>query len=216
MTDFGIKVCSHKRSGTHLLCATLEKNFSLGDASLSVSIPAGKKFILGGKVYNPGERVSIPWGKLWGTHNFFNIRWHGENKDKILYIVRHPVDTIMSYWRFVGPGSEKDISFYISEERVRFWYRHVTGYIKNCLWIHFEDIVGPRHDYFLDKIREHFNLEKKHKNYHRVQDTIGWYSDSKQEYGEISEELISDCNIVLPENFLGYNFLKPYGKRQNA
>lgn len=208
--DSPVLICSHKRSGTHLLAATLWKNFQLPDMLVVAPIHQGKRFVLGEEEWSVGERARIPWGGLWGSHNFYNSNWV-KSKGKILYIVRHPARTLMSYWRFLDPECHNDPDLYLGEYRVRFWYRHARGYTKNCHWIRYEDLVGEEHDVVLDRVREWFGLKKKERRYHRVKERVGWYSaDVPTQLKQPEQGLIETCANVLPDGFLGYDIRNPW------
>lgn len=206
MNELPFKISSHKRSGTHLLAATLWENFDLPDTSLNAIVHAGKSFVYKKQRHPVGSRIVIPWGKLWGSHNFFNPRWF-PNPEKILYIVRHPMHTLMSYWRFMDPLAEKDVRLYLGEDRVRFWYRHAKGYTSSCYYVNYEDIVGPDHKKTLDGIAEAFGLRAKRKRYKKVTEKIGWYpAHEPVEREKLSLEIIDGFRKNIPEGFLGYSF----------
>ena len=204
-----IAICSHKRSGTHLLAATIFQNFKLPDMSLVTPIHAGKRFVRGEEESEVGSRATIPWGGLWGSHNFYNPKW-AKNPDKILYIVRHPVRTMVSYWRFVDPLQKDVPERYLSEGRAKFWYRHAKGYTQNCHWVRYEDLVGDSHDNVLSDIAEWFGLEKKQDGYSRVEERVGWYSDSTPTQSKETVQMAKDSlGKVLPDGFLGYDIEHP-------
>jgi len=198
-----VDICSHKRSGTHLLAATIWENFILPDVSVSTTIHRGKKFIIRDKEWIPGDRVTIPWGGLWRSHNFFQP---SNATHKTLYIVRNPINVLISYWRLMDPLCRKDPEIYLGEERIAFWVRHATGYTNNCHWIKYEDLVGLKHDQVLEQIRRWFNLEKRHPEYKRVKYYLGWYPDKTPIQPKApSSKLRQRLKENIPDNFLGYN-----------
>ncbi len=200
-----VQICSHKRSGTHFLCATILKNFKLSNINLVSYIHTGRKFVVGDEEWKVGSRVEIPWGGLWRTHNYFNPKWF-KYPEKVLYIVRNPIDTLLSHWRFIDPLRKKDHKIYLGENSVKTWYKHAKGYTNNCYWIKYEDLVGDAHDGILDDIKSNFNLESKFSYYQRVSEKVGWYSaDDPLELDEPVEEIIRICRKVIPSNFLGYD-----------
>lgn len=198
-----IDICSHKRSGTHLLAATIQRNFELPDMTIKAVIHQGKKFIIGDQEWKPGERAAIPWGALWRTHNFFNPSWVTD-PEKILYIVRNPVNTLMSYQRLMDPLCEKAPETFIGQPGVRFWFKHAKGYTKHCHWVRYEDLVGERHDEVLGQIAAWFGLQPKYAKFVRVEEHVGWYSAETPRQTLSSEGLVEACKAVVPEGFLGY------------
>ncbi len=203
-----IAICSHKRSGTHLLAATVEKNFRLPSMSLTTVIHAGKRFVDGERESTVATRAQIPWGGLWASHNFFNPTWI-DDVSRILYIVRHPVRTLVSYWRFMDPQCLREEE-YLSEARVRFWKKHVTGYTRNCYWIKYENLISSSHDHVLENIAHWFDLDPKNAQFERVKRRVGWYSDKTPlQSKEPPPQLIENCPNVLGTKFLGYNIENP-------
>jgi len=199
-----IEICSHKRSGTHFLAASIWKNFVLPDCSLTAGVHAGKRFVYGGKEWKVGGRAKIPWGGLWRSHGFYNPPWF-EHPERVLYIVRDPVDTLMSYWRLMDPLCEKDPDIYLGVARVKFWIRHARGYTKHCNWVKYEDLVGDKHDEVLDQIGEWFQLEKKGSRYTRMVERFGWYSgEDPVQSREPTEEMLDVFRKTIPKGFLGY------------
>lgn len=203
--DLPIDICSHKRSGTHFLAATLHENFVLPDASITTAVHQGKSFTMDETIWKPGSRITIPWGGLWRSHNFYNPPWFIE-PEKILYIVRHPVRTLMSYWKFLDPLGLKSVDTFLGENNVKFWYRHAKGYTKSCYYIRYEDLAGDKHKDVLDGIADHYGLEKKRQRYKRVNGGVGWYSGEKPLKREkLESKTIDNFKKILPEGFLGYD-----------
>jgi len=168
-----VLVCSHKRSGTHLLAATIYKNFELPDMSIHATIRSGMKFIFGDQEWE--QRATIPWGKLCSNHNFYNPAWYKEPQN-IIYIVRHPIPTLTSLWRIMDPELKNDPDLYLGSDRIEYWQRHVKGFTQNCFWIRYEDLIDEKHDEILETISDKFNLTPKLSEFERVEESVGWYS----------------------------------------
>jgi hypothetical protein len=203
--DCPVDLCSHKRSGTHFLAATLNLNFDLGDLELSAIIRAGYRFQNGDLKWGPGQRAIVPWGQLWSSHNFFNPKWR--SRDRTLYIVRNPVDTLMSYWRFVDPEMKDPAEKYVGPARVRFWLRHARGYSNGgCYVVRYEDLLGPEHDRVLDGIGERFGLKRRRSGYERFTRRIGWYSAAKpRQPKRVPAWLLENIRAGVPDGFMGYH-----------
>lgn len=204
MLDLPLRICSHKRSGTHLLAALLYENFEFEDVSIEAVVHAEKSFTRDGITYGVGNRVVIPWGKLWGTHNTYNPPWI-DDPTKILYIVRHPVRTLMSYWKMMDPMAEEKEKF-LGEDRIKFWYRHAKGYTQNgCYYVKYEDLVKKRRT-VLNEIGEHYCIKKKRFNYRGIKNRVGWSSDQSPVPREkLDKDTIERFKDIIPEGFLGYD-----------
>jgi len=199
-----IKLCSHKRSGTHVLAATIWKNFELPDLSASAIMPSGYKFIRGDEEWGPGSRVIIPWHRLWYTHNL----WARDPK-RTLYIVRHPVDTLMSFWRLLDPLCKRDPDVFVGKQGVTNWLSHIKWYTFDCHWVRYEDLIGDKHDEVLDQIADWYKLTPKNNSYERVKERVGWVSyKTPIQPKEPPEELFRAIEEILPDTLLGYFFTK--------
>jgi len=203
--DGPIDICSHKRSGTHLLAASIWKNFELPDLTVRAVVHSGKKFVMGSKMWTTGDRVDIPWGGLWRSHNFFNPPWFKDPK-RVLYIIRNPVDTLVSFWRFLDPLCKDDLEVHFGKGRVAFWLKHVRGYTDNCRWVRYEDLVGDKHDEVLDQIAEWFDLTARVDTYQRVVGRVGWYSsESPVKSKRPTKTILRMIEKNFPDEFLGYS-----------
>lgn len=198
-----INVCSHKRSGTHFLLATLWKNFELPDVSHIAPMHAGKKFVIGSLEWMPGSRARVPWGNLWATHNFYSPN-NVKDPNTILYIVRNPINTLKSYRRFLDPLCKEPDEKYFGRERIAYWYRHAKGYTNNCRWIRYEDLAGSLHDRILDQIAEWYDLDFKYNQYMRVEDKVGYYPSINPVYKDLPDGAIELFREIIPPDFLGY------------
>jgi hypothetical protein len=191
------------------LAATIQRNFELPDMSLTAVIHAGKRFVIGSEEWLPGNRVLIPWGVLCGNHSFYNSGIV-PFVDKVLYIIRHPIPTMMSYWRFMDPLCLNNHDMYLSEQRIEFWRRHVMGFIQNCKWVRYEDLISEKHDEILDKIGKWFNL-KPNREFTRVKEIVGWTSDKKPiQPKQPNEILMKRFSKVFPDGILGYGVDNAY------
>lgn len=180
--QFPLKVYSHKRSGTHLLMATLWQNFKFPDTTLPMKLNRGFKFALDNGVMNAKVDIDIPWGRLWGSHSVYKPR-SKNTPSKILYIVRHPIPTLISLWRMMDPSSRKQ-DLYLNERKIEYWKAHILSYTENCHWIRYEDLVNEKHDDTLETITGWFNLTKKEPKFSRLKERVGWYSFDKPKVGK--------------------------------
>lgn len=199
-----IDVCSHKRSGTHFLMATLWLNFDMGDVSIIAPIHAGKKFKrLDGHIAVPGERLNIPWGGLWLTHGGFKCSY---DPGRTIFVVRNPVDTLMSLWRFNDPMMERSPENSIGRRAVIHWYKLARGYlVSGCTVIRYEDLVGDARADTLAMIEIQHGLVRKHADFIRLDAHVGWYSFlSPQQPAKPPTSLIDAVSEIVPTGFLGY------------
>lgn len=146
-----IKVCSHRRSGTHFLMASLHHNFLLGNQAGCIRVQ-GQRWAETGE-----ESARIPWCNLFGAHGpISEADKKNIPRDRILYIVRHPYDCLYSLWRFWGERGGVDA--FISADRIERWREHVASYTAAGVYVvRYEDL----HDSFavrLSLIGEAFDL----------------------------------------------------------
>ncbi len=196
-------VCSHKRSGVHLLMASLYQNYVLPDVSFTIMLRGFERYVSDTTEYTPGQRAVIPWRKLHGSHNFYNPRWT-KNPKRILYIVRHPVCVLMSFWRFYDPSGE-EIDRFISEERMHFWAKHAKGYTDNCFWIRYEDLI-KNYEETLTKVASQFNLELKQDKITKVVKHVGFFpTEEPVQSKKPTPEIIERFKAFFPDGVLGYD-----------
>jgi len=200
-----LKVHSHRRSGTHLLMATLAANFELGDLAIEVDVP-------GQRWHATGEaRAVVPWGRLFGDHEPFP-----ESRtppEKVLYIVRDPRDTLHSLWRFEAPATA--LGEFLTRERIEYWYRHASEYCARVCWIRYEDLTGDGFEQVMARVAGRFGLRARAAGrapgaeappFRRVQGPVGW-SPGRGRPGQWREwpaEWRARFASVVPPGFLGY------------
>ena len=205
MQDVPLKIHSHPRSGTHLLAGSIYEYFELSDPASFSSIREGKKFVIGDKEWVYGDRLHIPWGKILTNHNFYNPQWIRDPK-KVLYIVRHPIQSMISYWRIMDPKCEGDFEAYFGHGRMKFWKRHVTGYVENCHWVRYEDLVSKKFDETMDKIQHWFGLTPKESTWSRLKYHVGWYSVDEPIQDKLpTPEITERFKQFFPDGYLGYD-----------
>ena len=200
-----IDICSHKRSGTHFLMATLWYNFELPDLTVTTTMVAGKLFKdYDGLTIQSGEVARIRWGGLWLSHGSINASM---DLGKTVYVVRDPVPTLMSFWKFSDPLMKAAPSRFIGHEAVANWYKQALGYLlAGCLVIRYEDFVGAKHDDVLSLLESQFGLKRRWKRFERFRRKIGWYSAIQpQQADEPPELLLNAIDEYIPNGFLGYN-----------
>jgi hypothetical protein len=189
-------VCSHRRSGTHLLAATIWTNFYIKNTEAIVEVEGQKWFA------SNQQKALVQWQRILGKHEPFSEC--GINKDCILYIVRHPVDCFYSFWNFMAFG--RSIEEIITKDRIEYWYKHTKGYTNNCRWIRYEDLTGQRFDEILYFIEKEFSLRRRHKNFIRINEKVGWSpKEAKSGYSSmIKPEILNLFKEIIPDGYLGY------------
>lgn len=184
--------------------ATLWLNFDLGDVSFRAPISKPWSFVgLDGRRIMPGEVAVIPWGKLWLAHGPWNA---GYDPSRVIYAVRDPVSTLMSFWRLYDPEMMDFPAKWIGEERVKHWYRQTLGYVRSgCTVVRYEDLVGERHDIVVATIGDRHGLTLKQDGIKRFEKRIGWYSEkTPQQPKEPPQMLLNAVKKIVPRGFLGY------------
>lgn len=164
MSQNKLKVCSVRRSGTHLLMALIYSNFHFDyDLSLEMKTKYGNKWLLTGE-----KKAIVPWGKLFGTHKIFDE----EYKDAI-YIYRHPVDVMRSRWEFSGKA-EKLFEF-VTEEKVKNWKLHVDSYFEaDVFTVNYNQLLSTPVA-VLSTIKNRYNLQMVDSKYRcRIKTRVGW------------------------------------------
>lgn len=207
------KICTYPRSGTHLIMATVYRNFEVGDQSKEGRSEPGRTWGSTGK-----KRVVIPWLKMFGTHDpFLNS---GFSKDHILYGIRHPLDALISRWRMKNLRTWKSeqgpLGEFLTEDIIQEWIDHVNGYVfeGDCFWLKYEDIIGPDEIYhsLLENIQEVFSLDPKCEEWVRVIEKVSW--QPKLPKPEVVPSVIIDrmkstipCDLMA---FFGYDYKGNY------
>lgn len=199
--SFPLRVCSHRRSGTHFLMASIYQNFHLDKKALMNS-----RVEVRGQTWHTGEeKAAVPWCHLQGVHDMYDQAVKKLPPQKILYIVRHPVDCLYALYRFWGKG---DADSWISDTRIARWLRHAKGYTENVpYFIRYEDLKDPANTQeIFSTIAEVYNLIPVHSEYTLVDHLVGWspkeglsgYSD------RLNDDTLARFRRLIPEGFLGY------------
>lgn len=133
-----MQVCSFRRSGTHLLLATLYRAFEWPDDV------AGRCRVTGRRWYANGSEVArVPWHDIFGSHEVAAHVLPQCGVGHVLYVWRDPADVLVSLYRFLGrPGEFSGWA--------RRWYpdwrEHVTGYLDaGCAAVTYAELVADPH-----------------------------------------------------------------------
>jgi len=166
-----IKICSHRRSGTHFLMASIYENFEVGNQCGAIKV-AGQQWYKDGK-----EIASIPWCNLFGAHGSLSEAYRKRIPyQNILYIVRHPYDCLYSLWRFWDHRDERkretELIDFMSADRICRWRDHVTSYI-GVPTARYEDLCS-NFTGVMERIEEQFDLKRKHAEIKRPKGLVGW------------------------------------------
>ena len=222
--DMPIQVCSHKRSGTHLLMATLEKNFELGRPVSGMDYVYGEGYLAEATPHQPPKVFQIdgkvqdviPWAKLFGSHQPFDSC--DIPTEKILYIYRHPWDTLWSLFRFelkgewltMGKDGKAGWDSWMTHQAQR-WYQHVKGYTESdCLTFRYENIgYGHIDGHSSSIICQRFGLKWRHGTEQRITVNVGWknpaYVGPKECPEDFKDIALKRIREVVPQGFCGYD-----------
>lgn len=186
--------------------ASLAANFDLGDLTLEGEVP-------GQRWHATGEaRAVIPWGLLFGDHEPFSET--RLSPERIVYIVRDPRDTLHSLWRFEAPAMP--LGDFLTEERIRYWHTHASGYSARVFWIRFEDLAGDGFERVMTEIGRRFALRARARGgaasgsevrFRRVEGPVGWSPGPGRTgtWREWPAEWRARFASVIPPGFLGYD-----------
>lgn len=193
-----IRVCSHRRSGTHFFMASLHKNFVFDEEAISDNI------VLAGQTWHTGDKkATVPWQHLQGGHLFYEDYLEMCPKEKMIYIVRHPVDCLYS----VSIFDKITIGCAFAERIIRRWYKHTKGYTDNVFFVRYEDLKDPSLTQMIFKaIQYKYNLTPKRDRFVIQKKLVGWSpNEGKSDYSDrISQDNIDRVWSIVPEGYLGY------------
>ena len=190
-----LKVHSYKRSGTNLLMALLSVNFDFGcDLSGYGNTYSGNKWIESGK-----EETIIPWGKLCGQHDYHQKIQKGILDERI-YIYRHPLDVMRSYWEF--QGKLESLNEFCCASRIVNWKFHVEGFINGGVYLVRYDELCANPNMQMDNIRNHWNLKTIDGNFHPITKRVGW----KEKALMSDDEGYDDDTLNRFRNILGSEY----------
>jgi len=187
-----LKICSHKRSGTHYLMALIHKNFYFpDDLTLLARADNGQKWHEGGK------KAFVPWGKLFGTDTI--------NHDKdwnILYLIRHPLDVMRSCWEF--DGCRGTINEYSTEARISYWYNTTLYYTTNFPFVKYEELM-VKPTAMLELIKNTYKLQKKNRTYENIKEKVGWLPLKKMSIRDgYRTQTIDKFRDIIGASYRGY------------
>jgi hypothetical protein len=124
--------------------------------------------------------------------------------DDVLYIVRHPIRVLMSYWRFYDQMGEK-VDLILGDHRKEFWRKHVSGYVNNRTWIRHEDFRDDQIG-IMEKIEEKYGLVRKRKTLRKMTKRVGYYPAKEPLYPKApGPEIIENFRQFFDGEFLGYD-----------
>jgi len=193
-----IRVCSMKRSGTHILCAYIWNNFNLPNS--------GRVLVAGKHYFQIGEnkQTLVPWAEIFGSHREYSHKKMLIPDKEIVYIIRNPLDSFKSLYKL----DAYNISFdkFCSEGRIEFWNKHVMEYLKNVNTIvYYEDLItDPIKS--MKILKENFHLEQKYDALIIVKDKVGWYPKFKaKEVPKITPAIRKRFQSIVSSE-IGYNF----------
>jgi len=176
-----IKVCSHRRSGTHLLMKSLYDNFILPDVGKYVDTSDAQMDWYDGTDGIDGidgKMVYVPWIKLFHTHNYAHeMNFDNFDKNKCIYIFRNGIDVLCSFYRSFK--IEKDFNEWIADHIIKGWLYHVISWFEagGIYVVCFDDLIDD-FDKTMSKIEVHFDLKRKHDGFIRTDKRVGWSPSS--------------------------------------
>jgi len=158
-----VKVYGYRRSGNHLLMATIWHCFEAPDSTRLVYAD-GLRWYADGKI----EAV-VPWAELFGGHQRFEPQ---TNIHEAIYIIRHPMDCLYSNWRSFAP--EKTLVEYLTHSKIADWFQHAESYIRAGVWlVRYEDLVLlPL--MVLETIERRFRLKRRRGTLALFPGPVGW------------------------------------------
>ena len=195
-----IKVCSYRRSGSHLLMASLAANFNFAEDLSRELHSHGRKWITeGSSITVPlGTKVIVPWGKLFGTRKMDTT----DINDPILYIIRNPLDVMRSCYEF--DGCRGTINEYATDERIQYWLDHVNYFTANHASVQYESLVTLPIKTIQD-IQKVFQLHQKQPHIEVIDRNVGW--KAKKQMGERAGWRLSTIDRfrgIIGAKFKGY------------
>jgi hypothetical protein len=192
-----VKVCSYRRSGTHVLMKALYDNFELPDVGKHMDTSEAQM-----EWYDKGDKegiVYVPWIKLFHTH--FYPREVSFDKGKVIYVFRNGIDTLGSYHRSFGIA--KDFNEWITPVIIKGWYYHVLDWLYEGVYsIWFEDLIND-FDSTMHGIETHFCLKRKSDDFLKTEYKIGWSPSSKDDKPRIWNE----SNLKTYHDIVDWDFI---------
>jgi len=191
------KIYSYRRSGTHLLMASIFHNFELPN---NIS----KKMSLDNKSWNGkevnGEEIEVPWSDLFGTHDV-GSSYMGRG----IYIYRHPMDTFYSHWVF--SGKYPALHVWLEEKNIRHWKDQIAQALSYpLLKVRYEDLIDNFQD-TMKNIQEYTGLNPKQTSFVPVSKDVGWdanKSGGHEHRSKFDQKSLDLVRKVLGEEIYGY------------
>lgn len=192
-----LRICSYKRSGTHLLMAYIYHNFNIGSGYERIMRIKDQQWSGTGT-----EEAVVPWARLFGSHHPLNEIPKLNRKD-ILYIYRNPINCLYSNWRFFGVGTFSD---WITVVNILNWKQHVIDYRRCCFSIRYEDLCNNPIT-ILKIIQKQFKLKRRQiEDWIKIKVPIGWTPRKK-----FTDHLIGDKERQLIIETLDPEFMEELG-----
>lgn len=208
-----VKVYSHERSGTNLLCEVLYQNYFSNNEKVNFKYKADINIIK--KTYTRDDETANflenPSIYLFGDHEHFAKSTARYNTKKSIYIYRNPKDTLYSLYNVSKQGlpwGEKisnNLQFkeWLTAEKINNWKNHVLNFQKNVYYIKYEDLIND-HEKALKRIEKQFNIKKIIPHSYFPSKLIGWLPLKGGAY-DFDDNISKKFKDVLNENFLNYN-----------
>jgi len=153
---------SIRRSGTHLLMASIYNNFVLPDMSREIE----SNFRTFNGIETKGK-VKGPWFKLFGGHYAGNAVRVGKD----IFIYRHPVKCFYSLWVF---SNEPPVEQWLSKKNLLHWKSEIEKVQKSgILAIRYEDLIN-RFSWVMEQIQGYTGLTPKREPYKPLERPVGW------------------------------------------
>lgn len=197
-----LRVFSSFRSGTHFLMASLWRNFEVGDTAATVTVEGQRWF------ENGAETASIPWALLFGGHctRATGLELYpGYSGAHFLNVVRHPLDWVHSFWRFVG--GDLELSEYATPERFSQWFEQVASFQGFDQVVRYEDLRDD-FDSTMRWIESRFGLRRRQgmedRPYTKPESLVGWSAFAGQTDYEAARipAVIDAARATIPHDLL--------------
>jgi hypothetical protein len=206
--DLPLRVCSYMRSGTALLCATLQHNFEgFPEEQCAVRNYQHDTAVW----YKTKTHIAdiIPWHHISLTHSEIHVAERHLSHDKMLYIVRNPKDVFRSLWKFTAASLHTSLNDFITRKLIAAWGNNVYSYTNMGIFtIYFEDLINPKTFLpVLERIRDHFDLTPSPKFPSPIPHRVGWHpipeANIEEEY---SEKTLKMFRTIIPAGFMRFQY----------
>lgn len=171
VVDLPLRVCSWMRSGTALLCSTLQRNFNDFPRSKCEEFVTARGKVSWGETDK--RKYTIPYHYISLTHRNLDHACKAVTPKDILYIYRNPWDVMYSWWKY--EKAYGNLALCVGAN-ISQWMNHVTEYTEKCFSIRYSDLTNiDKFPTILESIRQRWNLSPK-LPYKPVEQRVGWKS----------------------------------------